>query len=87
MYFEMVVGLTRKQGVTDWPVLADGVGGFQSGDLINVEIQEPLEFIVDNTSECPPADFVTSLCQFFLIVWSMLFVGLGLIISKRIGQY
>lgn len=65
MYFEMVVGLTKKQGVTEWPVLPDGVGAFQSGDLINAEIQEPLEFIVDNTSQCPPADFATSFMPIF----------------------
>jgi hypothetical protein len=60
MYFEMTVEIGQKYGVTKWPVLPDGVGGFQAGDLIGVEISEPIEFLVDNTAKHPPTDFASS---------------------------
>ncbi len=59
MYFEMEVEIGQSYGVTQWPSLPDGVFAFMSGDLITVKVPEPVEFLVDNTSEHPPTDFVT----------------------------
>jgi hypothetical protein len=61
----MTVEIGQKYGVTKWPVLPDGVGGFQAGDLISVDVPEPIEFLVDNTSKHPPTDFVTEFMPVF----------------------
>jgi len=60
MYYELRNSPFEKFGVKKWPELPDGVYAFQSGDLITVDIDQPIEFIVDNTAENPPTDFVTS---------------------------
>jgi hypothetical protein len=65
MYFEMEVEIGQSYGVTQWPSLPDGVSAFHSGDLITVEVPEPVEFIVDNTSEHPPVDFATHFMPVF----------------------
>ena len=65
MYFELESSPWEKYGVQKWPELPDGAFGFQSGDLITVEVTEPVKFIVDNTAANPPTDFVTSFMPVF----------------------
>ena len=65
MYFELEVEIGQKYGVIEWPQVPDGVFGFQAGDLITVPVPEPVEFLVDNTGEHPPTDFVTSFMPVF----------------------
>lgn len=65
MYFELIVAIGQKYGVTVWPTMPDGVFGFQAADLITVPVPEPVEFLVDHTSKHPPTDFVTSYMPVF----------------------
>ncbi len=65
MYFELNDSPWEKYGVKKWPDLPEGVSAFHSGDLITVDVPEPVEFIVDNTAEHPPTDFVTSFMPVF----------------------
>lgn len=71
MYSELKMDIALRHGVKKWPELPDGVFAFQSGHFIEVAVPEPVIFIVDNTTEYPPADYASR----FMTVFSDKFVN------------
>lgn len=55
----MKAGTGKKSGVIKWPDLPESVRAFQWGERIDVKVAEPIQFLVDFTSENPPTDFAS----------------------------